>query len=204
MNALNEMLAKLPIPLLLILGLLYQGWETYDWFISPKKPLALKRNQITTLNQSKEKAKKDLAEAEAFYKNLDILRGNIIQLNTQLDQAKGMLSSEIDTSQFIKMITLEAKKLGVNIIRMTPEQEVKKDLFSEVPFKLDISGAYLQLLVFFDRIARFQQVIKVNTFSFKPNGELLTKYTELNGSIEILAYKYLNVSTSDTKSGGGR
>lgn len=206
MSAINELFNRIPIVPLAILAILYQGWGFYQWKTSPTMPYQVKLKQLTTTKETKEKAKKELADAEAFYKNLDIMKSELVQLSSQLEQAKGMLTSEIDVAQFINILTLEAKKIGVIIKKITPGPENKKELFAEVPFKLEVVGAYVQLLVFFDRIARFQQVMKVDSFDFRPTGAMTTKYIELEGKIEILAYKYLSVADESSnvapKAGG--
>ncbi len=197
MGGLNETLSKIPIAPLLILGAVLIGYNFYQWKTSPTSPLNVKEKERVVALQAKDKAKKELQEAETFYKNLDTMKNDILQLSSQLEQAKGMLTSEFDVAQFIKLLTLEAKKLGIVIKKITPGADIKKELFSEVPFKLEVVGAYIQLLVFFDRIARFQQVMKVDTFTFKPTGTVSTKYIELDGTVNILAYKYLSSSSDE-------
>lgn len=199
MSAMNELFNKIPIVPLAIVALLYQGWNYYQWKTGPTMPYQLQLKQLASAKESKESDKKSLAEAESFYKNLDIMKGDIVQLSSQLEQAKGMLTSEIDVAQFIKILTLEAKKIGIIIRKITPGSEVKKELFAEVPFRLEVVGAYVQILVFFDKIARFQQVLKVDSFDLKPTGGMTTKYIELEGKIDILAYKYLTASEESSK-----
>ena len=190
MGGLNRLLSRIPF---LTIAVLYCGWLAYgyyDWLNSPTSELATKKTQLTQSKQLNEKVKAKLKEADEFYKGYDIQRARVRQLYTQLESAKGMLNADIDVANFLRMISLEAKKLGIVIKKMKPDAETKKEFYTEVPFSVDLTGAFVQMLVLFDRIARFQQIVRVDTFGMKPSGSNVTKYVELAGSVRLLTYKY--------------
>ena len=192
MDQLKNLLTKLPvIPMLLM----YCGWLAYDhytWITSPSSELAVKKNGLITGNQAIETLKKKLIAGEQFYKNLEIIRARILQLNSELDSSKAILSADIDLANFVSMVSLEAKKLGLVIKGIRPEKEEKKDYYVEFPYTLSIRGAYVQILVFLDRIAKFQRVIGISSFSMKPLAiNNLSKYVALDGVAKLVAYKYV-------------
>jgi Tfp pilus assembly protein PilO len=197
MDALNKTLSRLPI---IPLAVLYIGWlvfSYYSWLNAPDSELGLKRGAITSSRSELENTKKKLAEGEEFFKNLDAIRVRIRQLTTQLDSSKAVLSADIDIANFVRMVTLESKKLGITIKSITPLAEQKQDFYTEVPFNVSLTGAYVQVLVFFDRIAKLQQVIRVSDFDLKPTGNTYTKYVELGGSVKLNAYKYLGTHADE-------
>jgi type IV pilus assembly protein PilO len=136
-------------------------------------------------------AQKKLTEAEDFFKNFEALKARIRQLATELEESKAILSTQIDLANFVRMLSLEAKKIGLTLKGIRPEQEKKREYYVEVPFSVSLKGAYVQALVFFDRIAKLHQVIHVTDFSIKPSGNVFTKYVELDGSVRLAAFKYL-------------
>lgn len=191
MEGLNKILSRLPI---LPLIALYCGWLAYsyhDWLNAPESDLGLKKISVQNAKRELEVTKKKLAQGEEFFKNLDAIRTRIRQLTAQLDSTKTVLSADIDIANFVRMVTLEAKKLGITIKSISPGIDVKREYYIEVPFNVSLKGAYIQILVFFDRIARFQQVVKVGDFDLHPSGNAFTKYVELQGTTRIVAYKYL-------------
>ena len=190
MGGINRLLSRIP---LLTIAVLYCGWQAYgyyEWLNSPTSELGAKRTQLVQSKQTNDKLKAKLKEADEFYKGYDIQRARVRQLYTQLESAKGMLNADIDVANFLRMLSLEAKKLGIVIKRMKPDAEVKREFYTEVPFSVELNGAFVQMLVFFDRIARFQQIVRVDTFGMKPSNSNVTKYVELSGNARLLTYKY--------------
>ena len=190
MGALSQSLNRLPLFPILLIGLLYLGYGFYDWSHSPQSELGQKRVQLKQSRENLAKTKEKLKAAEEFFARLEVLRSTIRSLSTQLDSTKIMFGADIDVANFVRMVGLEAKKLGITITKMSPDTEIVRDYYVEVPFSLSVRGAFVQMLVFFDRIARFQQITKVGSFEMKPTGTAYTKYVELEGSMKVLAYKY--------------
>lgn len=197
MEQLQKLFARLPI---LPVAIMYCGWLAYDyhdWMTSPTSDLGAKKGQVASLKQDLEQSKKKLSTGEEFFKNLDSIRDRIRSLTAQLDATKASLSADIDIANFVRIITLEVKKLGLQIKAIKPEEEKKSEYYIEVPFEVSFKGAYVQLLVFFDRVAKFQQVIRIGDFNLRPSGNNMTKYVELSGSVKLIAYKYLGSAADE-------
>ncbi|MEW6056509.1 MAG: type 4a pilus biogenesis protein PilO [Bdellovibrionota bacterium] len=197
MEALNKQLSKVPVVLGVLFYLLYLGYSHWSWRESPESEFGTKKSVLSNAVENLGVQKKKLADGEEFFKNLDAVRARIRQLTAQLDGTKASLSADIDIANFVRMVTLEAKKLGLSIKGIKPEPETKKDCNIEVPFSVAFRGAYVQALVFFDRIAKFQQVIRVSDFEMKPTGSTYTKYVELDAMAKLVAYKYLGSQADD-------
>ena len=190
MEALNKILARLPLIPLTILILGYLAYDYYDWQSSDGSEYGMKKAALTASKGSLDVSKAKLKQVEDFYKNLEVTRSRIISLAEQLNGAKSSLSTEIDVASFVKILTLEAKKLGIVIKGIKPELPTKKESYAEVPFIVSFKGAYVQLLVFLDHISKFQQVIHTSDIIIKPSGNAFTKYVELEGMVKLVAYKY--------------
>jgi Tfp pilus assembly protein PilO len=199
MGELNKTLSRLPIVLLAALYCGYLAYDYYDWLNSPQSELGKKKAAVVAAKTELDAAKKKLASGQEFFRNLDALRSRIRSLTSQLEGSKATLSADIDIANFLRMITLEAKKLGLSIKGVKPDREIKQEYYLEVPFTVAFKGAYVQALVFFDRISKFQQVIRVSDFDLKPTGNVFTKYVELDGSVKLIAYKYLGTAVDDVK-----
>ncbi|MGE4231958.1 MAG: type 4a pilus biogenesis protein PilO [Bacteriovoracia bacterium] len=197
MEAIEKLLGRLPILALIIAYSSYLGYEYWDWMQSDSSELGQKKAAVMNAHQNLEMVKKKLETAQEFYKNLDTIRLRVRQLTGQLDQTKEALTSEVDVAKFIKMITMEAKKLRLTIKAIKPAAEVKKDYYIEVPFNVELKGAYVQQMVFFDRISKLRQLIRVSDFIMKPTPNIATKYVELDGNVQLVAFKYLGTTADD-------
>jgi type IV pilus assembly protein PilO len=197
MEGLAGPLNRIPIMFIAILVCGYLSYDYWSWTTSPQSELGQKKASFEAAKNDLVNLKKKLAAGEEFYKNLEPLRARIVTLTQQLESTRTTLSADIDIANFVRMINLEAKKLGVVIRGIRPEGDRKKDYFIEVPFSVSLRGAYVQILVFFDRIAKFQQVIRIDDFEMKPSGNTFTKYVELEGKVKLLAYKYLGTKADE-------
>ena len=197
MENFQKLLARLPILALGLIYCCYLVYDHYDWMSSAASELGVKKGQVVSDKSEFDALKKKLSSGEEFFKNLDAIRERIKALTVQLDSTKTSLSGDIDIANFVRIITLEVNKLNFQIKSIRPETEKKSDYYVEVPFTVTLKGAYIQLLVFFDRVAKFQQVIRISDFSLKPSGNSSTKFVELEAAVKLVAYKYLGSTADD-------
>lgn len=197
MEGLEKILAKLPVIPLVVLACGYLGYLYYDWLSSVSSELGSRKAALSQTKEQLKTAKTNLETAENFFKGLDTQKIRIRQLTQQLENTKGTISADVDISNFIKMITLEAKKLRLVIKSIQPQSHQPRQYFTEVPFALEVKGAYAQLMLFFDRISKLQQIIQVGDFSMKPTGSIFTKYVELDSSVQLLTFKYLGTGEDE-------
>ena len=201
MDALQRILAKLPVVPLAILLAAYWAYDTYDWMNSPQSEYGQKKVAFVAAQTELEGVKKKLREGEEFLANLETIKARIRQLSAQLESTKAVMSSEIDDANFIRMISLEAKKISLSIKNIRPDSKRAKDYYYEVPFQIGFKGAYVQLLVFLDRIAKLQQVVRIGDFDLHPTGSAFTKYVELEGKVDLIAYAYKGTDADQAAKG---
>lgn len=193
MENFKNTLNRLPI---LLLACAYCGWlayDYYDWLNSPTSELGAKKTALATAKTDLATLDKKLAVGEEFFRNLDDIRTRIRALSGQLDSTKALIGADIDVGAFVRIITLEAQKLGIIVKSFKPASpaEVTKENYVEVPYTVTLRGAYVQMLVFFDRIAKLQQIVRISGFGMKPTGNIYAKYVELEGTVKLVAYRYV-------------
>ncbi|MBI3544873.1 MAG: type 4a pilus biogenesis protein PilO [Deltaproteobacteria bacterium] len=197
MENLTKILSRLPI---VVLAAFYCGYLYYDhndWLTSKDSELGQKKAQVVIAKTDLDAQKKKLATGEEFFKNLDALRERIRALTDQLASTKTSLSADIDIANFVRIVTLEVKRLGFQIKGIKPELEKKNEYYVEVPFSVSLRGTYIHFMVFFDRVAKFQQVIRISDFKMSPTSNNLMKYVELDAEVKLVAYRYLGSAADD-------
>lgn len=204
MGSLNAILNRIPIITLTLIALGYMGYQTYEWFNSSTSELGSKIQESQVLIKTLETTKVKVKLAEEFSRSLETLKSEIKQLSAQLENSKNILSAEFDVGDFVSIVTHEAKKLGIIVKGIAPEAGVQKEFYVEVPFRLLISGAYVQMLVFFDRISKLTQIVKVADFDLKSVGNIKVKYVPIAGSVKLVAYRYFGAKEEDIKSKGAK
>ena len=108
------------------------------------------------------KAKEDENAALRPYadKKADMER-RIATLKDQLEQMKRIVPDEKEAPQFMEMMQAEARKAGVEIRRYEAKPTAAKEFFTEVPWDVDIDGAYFSVLKFFDNVAHLDRIVNV-------------------------------------------
>ena len=54
---------------------------------------------------------------------------------------------------------------GLKFLLFQPQDETIRDFYAEIPVKMELSGGYHDLGVFYDRLARLSRIVNINDFS---------------------------------------
>lgn len=204
----REMLEKIPVLPLLLLGVAYFGYDLFQFTTDAGSPLAQKQTQLIAVQAENTKIEEKIKKAQEFFKSLDVKREEIRLLATQLEAMKTTLSDQLDLPRFIKLVITEAAKTGIRVISLKPTESKKHEFYQEQAFDLTFRGVYLQVLVFLERISNLERVIRVDSFDIKRQGSSLAQYVDLGGTIQIKTYKYLGSRADEVTrppaAGGGR
>lgn len=199
---LSELLEKIPILPLFFLGLVYLGWDGYQFVTDPTSPLGQKQTQLTAVQAENVRLEDKVKKAKEFFKSLDIKREEIRTLATQLEQMKTTLSDQLDVPRFIKLVITEAAKTGIRVVSIKPTEPKSYEYYLEQPFDLTFRGVYVQVLVFLERLANLDRVIRVDSFDIKRQGSSLAQYVDLGGVIRIKTYKYVGSRADEVSKSG--
>ena len=92
------------------------------------------------------------AELEAYRPKLAEIERQLASLKQQLDIERRIVPDEKEVDNFMRMVSGEARKAGVEIRRYTARPYVAKEFYTEVPFEVELDGPYYSMLGFFDRV----------------------------------------------------
>lgn len=202
-EAFKDLLGKIPVLPVFFLGLGYFAYDFYSFSSDGASPLMQKRAQVTAIRAENTKLQEQVKKAQEFYKSLDRKREDLKALAQQLDQMRATLSDSLDIPQFIKMVITEAGKVGIRVLSIKPTESKKHEYYVEQAFDVSFRGVYLQTLVFLDRLASLERIIRVDNFDIKRQGSSLSQYVELGGTIQVKAFKYLGSKADDLVKTGG-
>ncbi len=189
------------IPLLLFV-VAYLGWVGYDYYYdfrsSPDSPLNQRKSQLESTNHEVDVLRDKIKRAQDFYKTLDQKRSEIRGLSLQLDQLKATLSEELDFPSFMRLVTTEAEKVGVDVTKISPAETSKSEYVVEQVYELTFHSVYIQLLVFLQRLSNLERIIRVESLSFKPAVDVTNAgYIPLDGVLKLKTYRYLGTKADD-------
>jgi type IV pilus assembly protein PilO len=102
------------------------------------------------------------AELEAYRPKLADIERQLASLKQQLEIERRIVPDEKEVDNFMRMVSGEARKSGVEIRRYTARPYATKDFYTEVPFEVELDGPYYSMLGFFDRLGKVERIVNVS------------------------------------------
>src|ERR1700692_2307413 len=102
------------------------------------------------------------AELEAYRPKLADIERQLSNLKQQLDIERRIVPDEKEVDNFMRMVSGEARKAGVEVRRYTARPYVTKDFYTEGPFEVALEGPYYSMLGFFDRLGKVERIVNVS------------------------------------------
>jgi type IV pilus assembly protein PilO len=109
-----------------------------------------------------EAKQRENAELEAYRPKLAEIDRQLANLKQQLEIERRIVPDEKSADDFIRSITAEAMKSGIEVRRFTAKPVSSKDFYSELPFELEVDGPYYSMLNFFDRVGKLERIVNVS------------------------------------------
>jgi type IV pilus assembly protein PilO len=120
------------------------------------------------------------AELETYRPKLAELDRQVANLKQQLEIERRIVPDDKAADDFIRAMTAEASKAGVELRRFTAKPVASKEYYTELPFDLELDGPYYSMLNFFDRVSKLERIVNVSNLlvaSTRKPAEAKTKHT---------------------------
>jgi type IV pilus assembly protein PilO len=102
------------------------------------------------------------AELEAYRPKLADIDRQLASLKQQLEIERKIVPDEKEVDNFMRMVSGEARKAGVEVRRYTSHPYVAKEFYTEVPFEVEFDGPFYSMLGFFDRLGKVERIVNVS------------------------------------------
>lgn len=102
------------------------------------------------------------AELEAYRPKLADIERQLANLKQQLEIERKIVPDEKEVDNFMRMVSGEARKAGIEIRRYTARPVSARDFYTEVPFEVELDGPYYSMLGFFDRVGKLERIVNVS------------------------------------------
>ncbi len=163
-HELLERMGKLPRTQRLgIIVLSYLALGALFWFLlyAPKqKTIQVLESQKQELESKKAVVEKRAADKEAFERELE-------DLTLQLRQALRQLPDDREIPDLLSRISTIARRIGLEIHRFLPQDEVIHEYHAEVPVELELRGSYHEIAMFFDRLSKLSRIVYVQDITME-------------------------------------
>jgi type IV pilus assembly protein PilO len=114
-------------------------------------------------SQTKLQAKlRENAELEAYRPKLADIERQLTSLKQQLEIERRIVPDEKEVDNFMRMVSGEARKAGVEVRRYTARPYQAREFYTEVPFEVEFDGPYYSMIGFFDRLGKVERITNVS------------------------------------------
>jgi len=111
-------------------------------------------------------SKARIAEIETFLKN----RGELEKMLEEVNRAKRRLPSDAQAIEFLAVLTDSLNKTGVSVSEVTPQPQVPRSMYTEIPYLIKGSARYHEFGQFLNLIeCHPDRFMRVSTFRFLKN-----------------------------------
>ncbi len=125
------------------------------------------RAEMTTRRQQLVGLRADISRGQATARQLPEFQQQVADLREQLDRLSAVLPEEKDAGDLLRQMQTVAVQSNLVIKNFRPQPTVTRELHAEWPIQLELEGTYHNLAAFFDRIARFTQIVNISNVDVK-------------------------------------
>lgn len=147
------------------LGLTLIAFAAYHFKLSEGQ-----RDKIARAESKKTNLEQKIAEGKAAQKKLPQFREQVTRLELELDKLLRILPARKNTPELIRRIRVLTQQAGFNLRVFDPaERLIDREFFKVWDIKLDLSGGYHELALFFDRVSRLSRIINIDDLVITAN-----------------------------------
>lgn len=159
-----EQLAKVPktIRLAVVSAVLVAIGAGY-WILS-YQPAQETRRALVARSQELQRS---LNNARSIANNVAGFEAEVAGLERDLDLALKQLPNRKQFEDLLQDISTAGKKVGVTIKSIDRDDEIQRDFYAEVPFKIELEGTYHDLARFFETVASLPRIVNMGGLDIK-------------------------------------
>lgn len=157
-----------------------------------------KSNEIANLYDELNKIKREKEEKEKIVADLDQFNREVEELKERLAEALAQLPNQKEIDQILDQLSGLIEDSGLYLETFAVNPEVPRQLYSEVPITLKITGNYHNIALFFDKASKLKRIINFSNLSLGGSREDRGE-TIINVECTATTFRFIKSSGQDQK-----
>ncbi len=190
MGDLVERIAKLPDYQKLLIALIVYVliFGAFHMLINKKlkQEIQFESNQNAQLVDERDRTR-------AIAENKDQFQRDVEKLNEELSRALRELPNQREIPGLLRNISHLGRKNGLEFQLFQPLPEVRRDFYAEVPVRIEVTGTYHEVALFFDRVGKLPRIVNIRNIEMKDPKERSGRII-LKTSGEAVTYRFIEQS----------
>ena len=127
-----------------------------------------------------------------------LLEREIKLLEVQLSRAILQLPEEKEIPSLLTRVARLGQETDMDVALFKPGNPVAKDFYTEIPVQLKLVGAYHNLGMLFERLARLDRIVNVADLTIRPAGKDQKTGTSIQAEFGVVTYTYTSTGRGRT------
>lgn len=146
-----------------------------------------KTGEITTIKSELDRLERNIELARGRAKNLQRLEADLVKAQGDLKVAIKLLPTTSEIPSLLKNITKLGNDSNLEFLLFSPEKQVSKEFYVEIPVSIELLGSYHDVAIFFDKVGKLDRIVNVVDLNMIPTKELSTT---LKTSCKATTYRF--------------
>ena len=185
-----EMLHRMSTGRALLVGLILGAFYymvMYDSGVKQKESLVSNRAQL-------EELQKQVQENQAKLDRAAVYKKTASEIGTTIHKLLSVIPENFSSVDLKKILSNEAKVAGTSLASLTegiPNISSISKEFEELSVTVDMTGSFLQHMVFFSNLTKINQILIVRKIEFTQTGSARAEdAASIKLNAEVIAYRY--------------
>jgi type IV pilus assembly protein PilO len=163
----------------------------YIWFVHIPKT-----GEISTLKSDLDKLERDISLAKIRTKDLDKLEAELAKAQEDLQFALKLLPTTSEIPSLLKNITKLGNDSNLEFLLFSPQRQVSKEFYVQIPVDIEVEGGYHDVALFFDRIGKLDRIVNVIDVNMAPVKE---QNTTLRVRCKATTYRFKEIAEQESE-----
>ena len=146
-----------------------------------------KTGEIKTIKSELDRLESNIRIARVRAKNLKRLEADLTKAQSDLKIAIKLLPTTSEIPSLLKSITKLGNDSNLEFLLFSPEKQVAKEFYVEIPVSIEVLGSYHDVAIFFDKVGKLDRIVNVVNVNMIPIKELSTT---LKTSCKATTYRF--------------
>jgi type IV pilus assembly protein PilO len=179
--------------LILCLIFLLLGYFYYSYFYEAalEKKRGLSDRLLSLQNE--------IAEKQLIVKQIEKYKKELVVLREDLRVALTRLPEQKEIPGLLDSVSEVGRKVDLEFLLFQPMDPVSKEFYAEIPVKVEVTGSYHDIALFFEKVAKLPRIMNIVDVSIKRKKNEEEKSYTLLTSCLVRTYMFLEKVNEDKK-----
>ncbi|MDY6837677.1 MAG: type 4a pilus biogenesis protein PilO [Thermodesulfobacteriota bacterium] len=157
--------------------------------------------EIDKLKKSYSDLQTKVAKAKKDAENLEKYRKQYKEAEGKFKLALQLLPDKKEIPSLLEGISRSGRQSGLEFLLFKPGKEIHKEFYAEIPVKIEVTGGYHNLAVFFAKVAQLPRIVNISNLSMKSSSSTDKGAEILKASCAATTYQFVEPKKAEPEKG---